>query len=121
MTRFRGLLSLGMACVFLLAGCSGSSVGNADANILAEFKGADSALKAKVESAVAAFKVNDYVLATTSLREVSATGSLNPKQQKAVENMQEMVSTKMTLEIEKGDTNAIMARDILHELRRQRR
>lgn len=121
MTRFPGLLALGLAAVFVLAGCSGGSTAEADSTLIAEFRGADPALKAKVESTVAAFKTNNYVGAITFLKEVAANGSLTSKQQKAIEDMQQMVTTQMYQAIDKGDTNAIMARDILQELRRQRR
>jgi len=113
MTRFQGILVLGLVAVFALSGCSERTLSKADSTLIAEFKGADPALKAKVETTVTAFKTNNYVIATTSLREVAANGSLTAKQQKAIEDMQEMISTKMYQEIDKGDTNAIMARDVL--------
>jgi hypothetical protein len=121
MIRLNRLPMAILAAVVLLAGCSGKTSSKADAELLAQFQGADAALKEKIEYTIASFKTNNYVGAVTTLREAAASASLSAKQQKAIENMQEMMMTKMYREIDHGDSNAIMSRDILQELRRQRR
>jgi len=115
--RLQVLAVIGLAVACILAGCSqgSSQVGS---TLKTEFKDADPALKAKVEFAVAAFTTNNYVGVIATLREISSSKSITSQQQKAIEGMLEVVSTKMSEGIDKGDTNAIMARDILQQLRR---
>src|SRR5450756_2381001 len=103
MTRFQGRLALGLAAIFVLAGCSGGSTPEADSTLIAEFRGADPALKAKVESTVAAFKTNNTVGPRPFLREAEANGSPASTQQSALEDVQQMITSQMSLAIASAD------------------
>jgi len=121
MIRFSGLLILGLCVLLSLSGCSGKSTSKADSAFTTQFQGANPESKAKAELIVSAFKTNNYVIAITTLQDLAANGSPTPAQQKSIEKMHELVVNKMYQEVEKVDTNAIMSRDILQELRRRRR
>ncbi len=112
---------LGLVTAVVLSGCARQGTNDVFTGLTTEFKTAEPSLKTKVESAVAAFKTNNYVGAIVALQEVTATSALTRPQQKAVEDMLQLVTSRLYEGVEKGDTNAIQARDALQQLRRRNR
>ena len=111
----------GAAILLVVNGCSRPGPHDAFSGLTREFQAAEPPLKAKVESSIAAFKTNNYVGAIVALQEVTATSALTRNQQKAVEDMLQLVTARLYEGVEKGDTNAIQARDALQQLRRRSR
>lgn len=121
MTRSIYLLALVLGGLMFWGGCSGKSTGDAQANFIEAFQSADATLKAKAEFVTASFKTNNYVATVTTLQEIGANPALTPQQQKAVDDMREMVNTQLYDQVDQGDPNAIQARDVLQQMRRRPR
>ena len=117
----RWALTLGMAGLLALSACSRQSAGGAISRLRTEFKAAAPALKDQAELAASACETNGYVVAVTALQALTLAPDLAPKQQKAVDNLKELIMAQLYREADQGNTNALNARDELQRLRQRPR
>jgi hypothetical protein len=109
----------GWMVMLMMCGCSQRESNRAFSGLMGEFKSAEPAMQAKVELAISALKTNNYVGTIVALQEVMSVPTLSRTQRKAIEDTLQVANSRLYEGVEKGDTNAIQAREVLQQLRRR--